>query len=164
MQSSDLSTQQATAKLPTGLNILTILTFIGCVIQIISAGYAFYMFHSGFMEIKNSGAITENAFRIKDKFFEGGLALHASSIYNSQVIVLTIALLCAFICFVGAMQMRKLRKKGLWLYLAGELLYPVIGSIFIFKYFETGVVDYIRLIIPVVFVGLYLSYSKYLIN
>ena len=69
------------------------------------------------------------------------------------------------LCFVGALWMRKLKKDGYWLYVAGELA-PLIASYFILGTSQyTSVWSVVFAVgIPSIFVILYTTQRKYLVN
>ena len=69
------------------------------------------------------------------------------------------------LCFVGALWMRKLKKDGYWMYVAGEIA-PVLGSVFILGTAQyTGVSSILLGVgIPILFVVLYTLQRKHLVN
>ncbi len=68
------------------------------------------------------------------------------------------------LCFVGALMMRKLKKDGFWIYVAGQLL-PIIGSFALLGMAQfTGITSYAMFIIPIVFIALYAGQRKYLVR
>ena len=69
------------------------------------------------------------------------------------------------LCFIGALWMRKFKKDGYWMYVAGELT-PIIGSLLLLGTAQfTGVVSVLLGVgIPVLFVILYTTQRKYLVK
>lgn len=151
-------------KLPTGLNVLTILTFIGCIVFgiLILLTPVIYNFFKGFMDkAVNSGA------ELSDKQLadiEKGRALMELQ-HQNMIPLMIIGMAGIILCFVGALWMRKYKKDGYWMYVAGEIS-PVIGSfLFLGTAQYTGVFSIIIGIgLPVLFVVLYTMQRKHLTN
>ncbi|HQW93934.1 MAG TPA: hypothetical protein PKY28_12585, partial [Ferruginibacter sp.] len=82
--------------------------------------------------------------------------------FENRVPVFIIGMVSVFLCFYGALQMRKLKKDGYIFWLVGELL-PYIGTlIFIPVFFKTIFVYFA--IIPFIFIILYTMQRKHLVN
>jgi hypothetical protein len=147
--------------LPGNINVLTILTFIGCAIGLIFslASPALMKFSLSMMDKANSSGAELTDKQIVDM----ANARQAIEVAQANMLPLTIIGIAGIIaCFVGAMWMRKLKKDGYFIYVAGELL-PVLGSIiFMGKYQFTDWKSYIGIIIPILFVVLYTTQRKYL--
>jgi hypothetical protein len=154
--------EQIKAKLPTGLNVLTILTFIGCIIFGILTLLTpvIYNFFKGFMDkAVNSGA------ELSDKQLadiEKGRAVMELQ-HQNMIPLMIIGMAGIILCFVGALWMRKYKKDGYWLYVAGEIA-PVIGTFVLLGTAQfTGVFSVIIGIgLPVLFVVLYTMQRKHL--
>lgn len=153
---------QGKAIMPTGLNVLTILTFIGCAI-----GGLFTLFTPminkfllSAMEKATSGGQEIPADKLRE--MEKGKALIELSSQN-MIPLMSIGLVGIILCFVGALWMRKYKKDGYLMYVIGELA-PIVGSLFILGTSQfTGVVSVlIGLGIPLLFVILYTLQRKYL--
>jgi hypothetical protein len=149
-------------KLPTGLNVLTILTFIGCIVfgilNLLTP--VIYNFFKGFMDkAVNSGA------ELSDKQLadiEKGRAVMELQ-HQNMIPLMVIGMAGIILCFVGALWMRKYKKDGYWMYVAGEIA-PVIGSFFLLGTAQfTGVFSVIIGIgLPILFVVLYTMQRKHL--
>jgi len=153
---------QGKAIMPTGLNVLTILTFIGCAI-----GGLFTLFTPminkfllSAMEKAASGGQEIPADKLRE--MEKGKALIELSSQN-MIPLMSIGLVGIILCFVGALWMRKYKKDGYVMYVIGELA-PIVGSLFILGTSQfTGVVSIlIGLGVPCLFVILYTLQRKYL--
>ena len=127
-------------KLPQMLNVLTILTYIGCAFWALMAILAFV--GVGFLK-SFAGKEASDAM---DKVGGGNLML-----------ALIISLVGIALCFFGAMKMRNLLKIGFYLYVAGQLI-PIIFT------FITVAVSFsvVGIIIPLVFIILYATQLKFL--
>jgi len=76
--------------------------------------------------------------------------------------IMLLTLVGVGLCLWGALEMRKLKKQGFMLWVIGEFL-PIIGGLI---FIGTGMVSgfsMIWLIIPVIFLILYLVQRKYLV-
>ncbi len=143
-------------KLPDMLNVLTILTFIGCVLGLISAVYGFFATCSQVeklneMDISGGNAMAE---------FMTAAAESAQKQCEQRVPLLVINIIGIVLCLAGALQMRKLKKIGFFVYSAGELLAPIAITLIIGGTF--GFMSVVGLLIPVLFVILYATQLKHL--
>ncbi len=149
-------------KLPTGLNVLTILTFIGCALEL-------YNTVSGFLSGKKALEEMEKA---QEKLAEGPswaknlagpeVQEMMTKAYENRIPLLVIGLMAVALCFYGALQMRKLKKEGYVLWLIGELLPYISSAIFMPVFFKTMYAYFA--IIPVLFIILYTVHRKYLVK
>lgn len=159
---NEMEDQQTSKGLPTTLNVITILTFIGCAL---SALYTFSMkslngWFAGEMQKQlDKGSLSEK----KAEEVQRALDLMAKNNEHFVPILIT-SLVCVALCFVGALWMRKLKKDGYWLYVVGELapliVYPLIVGVNPY----TDLKSMVGLIFPLAFVALYTSQRKHLVN
>jgi ABC-type phosphate transport system permease subunit len=155
---------QGKAKLPSGLNVLTILTFIGCSVFGLFTLLmpVFYKFLLGVMD---KAASSGKEFTAKElaEMEKGRAAIEL--VTNNMVPTMIIGLIGITLCFIGALWMRKYKKDGYWMYVAGELA-PLIAGFFVLGTKQyTSIWSYIIGIgIPVLFVILYSTQRKYLIK
>ncbi|HTL07222.1 MAG TPA: hypothetical protein VL307_03155 [Chitinophagaceae bacterium] len=153
-------------KLPSGLNTLTILTLIGCGIGFLFTIYNFFNAKSGLDKMEatlNSPDFDKMPDFAKKMFSPEALEVARKS-YESRVPLTLIGLVGLVLCLVGAMQMRKLKAQGYLLYVIGEIL-PVIGSlIFIGMAALSGIGGIIMIGFTLLFIILYTTQRKYLIN
>ncbi len=144
-------------KLPGMLNVLTILTFIGCAIGLIGSLYNYFTVCNKINEMNALG---------DDNPMAGYMESMAESMQRQcdmKMPILLITLVCLVLCFVGAMQMRKLKKSGFYTYTIGEIIPPVAmlilvggGSGFM------GAMMIVGFIIPIVFIILYATQLKHM--
>ncbi len=151
-------------ELPSGINILTILTFIGCGVGLLFALLTpvISKFFLGMMEKARSSGTELSAKQLAD--MEKGKAVMELTQAN-MVPLMVIGIVGIVLCLAGAIMMRKLKKDGFWIYSGGELL-PLIGNFIILGMGQfTGVVSVLMSIgIPVLFIVLYSRQRKYLVN
>ena len=152
------------AKLPSSLNVLTILTFIGCgcfaLLTLLMP--MINKFFLGMMDKARASGAEMSTKQIED--MEKGKAVIELSQAN-MVPLMAVGLIGITLCFFGARMMRKFKKDGYMIYVAGELL-PVIGSFIILGTAQfTGVASIIMGVgLPLVFVVLYTLQRKYLVK
>ena len=149
--------------LPSGLNVLTILTFIGCSIFGLLTLFTPMInnFLSKMMDKAASG--TELSAKKLAELEKGRAALELAK--QNMIPLMAVGIVCIALCFVGALWMRRFKKDGYWLYVAGELA-PIVAGFFIMGSTQyQGVWSiFIGIGIPVLFVVLYTMQRKYLIK
>jgi hypothetical protein len=148
------------AKLSSMLNVLTILTFIGSGIALIS------IFTNFFTAQKNYDRAIENTDKIRDaqntvKNLTGMDAVEISrKALEYRMPIFFLSLIGIALCVFGAVTMRRLKRNGFWSYLIGEILPVVVSLVFIGS---TAVGPYLlvfNFVVPVVFIALYASQLK----
>jgi hypothetical protein len=149
-------------KLSTGLNVLTILTFIG-------SAYGLYSTVSSFLSGRKALDDFEKA---QEKMTEApawakkltGPEMHEVLVksLDNKVPLLVIGLIGIALCVYGAIEMRKLKKQGFIIWLLGEII-PYIGTaIFIGGvFFQTFLVYFLAF--PLIFIILYFFQRKNLV-
>ncbi len=147
-------------KLPTGLNVLTILTFIGCAWELYSNVKNFFGGRKALEEMEKAQEKLAEAPAWARKLAGPEVQEMMLQSLNNKVPLLIIGLIAVTLCFYGALQMRKLKKEGYILWLVGEIL-PFIGSaIFIPALFNTMFIYFS--IFPLLFIVLYTLQRKHL--
>jgi hypothetical protein len=153
---------QGKAIMPTGLNVLTILTFIGCAIFGLITLFTpmIYKFSLNMMEkAKTSGQeLSEKQIETMEK---SKAAIELSM--QNMIPLMVVGLVGIILCFIGALWMRKYKKDGYWMYVAGELA-PIIASVLIVgtSQFTSIWTVLFGVGVPVLFVVLYTLQRKYL--
>ena len=149
-------------KLPSGLNVLTILTFIGCGVFGLLTLFLryFYNLSLGFI---NKALESGKDFSTKEMADMQKSKAAIELALQNVVPIMIIGLVGIALCFVGALWMRKFKRDGFWLYAAGELA-PVIAGIIIMGTAQfTGIMSIVFGVgIPVIFVILYAIQRKHL--
>lgn len=67
------------------------------------------------------------------------------------------------LCFLGALMMRKLKKDGYWLYVAGQLIPFIAGFILMGTAQYNSVGSFLVPVIVLAFIVMYTSQKKYLV-
>ena len=152
-----------TQPLPRGLNVLTILTFIGCALgAIFTLATPWIMKFSLNMINKASETGTDLTPKQTADMEASRKVIELTQI--NMVPLLIIGAAGIILCFIGALMMRKLKKDGFWIYVAGQIL-PIIGSFALLGMAQfTGVSSYLMFLIPIVFIVLYSMQRKYLVK
>ena len=153
-------------KLPQMLNVLTILTYIGCAIGAISAIWNYMSSATAYNLYKtmneNGTGNTGNA--AVDNLMAGATDVMKKS-YDNRNLILVFTLVGIALCFYGAMQMRNLKKQGFLFYAIGELLPVLTTAIFIgFGSLLGGGAAIIGVLFAAVFIALYFTQRKFLVN
>ena len=148
------------ATLPQGLNVLTILTIIGC-----SFGALFSLVTPWFIKFMMN--IMDKASAGKDlsakKLEEMEKSKHAFEMLQANMIpLMVIGFIGIGLCFAGAIMMRKLKKDGFWIYVGGQIL-PLVGNFALLGMSQyNGFMSYIIGAVPLLFIYLYFRQLKYL--
>jgi hypothetical protein len=156
--------ENAKPKLPTGLNVLSILTFIGCAVfgLITLLMPMINKFLLGIMDKATTSGRELSTKELAD--IEKGRAAIELSQHN-MIPLITIGMIGIVLCFVGALWMRKLKKDGYWMYVAGEIAPLIAGVIIMGTGQYTSIWSVILGVgIPVLFVILYTVQRKYLVK
>lgn len=166
--SSLLSGEYEKKPLSTGLNVLTILTIVWCVIS-------FGLIAMNFIGAKSSYEKKEESIaRMQDpatpKFVRTMMGDPANlekmivKSYENRVPMLLLGVVSLALCLIGAIQMRKLKKQGYLLYVVGELLPFLSMAVFIGLFAMSGIIFIISLAFSLLFILLYTLQKKYLVN
>ena len=168
MNTSEIKTEEDDIfnqpKLSTGLNVLTILTFIGCFIQFIFSLLAYFGAKTNYenrddMAAKMSSpkipAWLQKLIPSHDDFIK-----MATKSYFNKVPILIITLLGIVLCFLGALQMKELKKQGYTFYIVGELLPFLSTVIFVGTFALSGIGFYFIAAMSILFILLYTAQRK----
>jgi hypothetical protein len=164
MHSNDIFEPQRRG-LPGMLNVLTILTFIGCGISYLGGIYNFYSTSqydkrmTEFEEARDKMGDNEMASNI----LESSIEIFQKS-YDNRYILFITAMLFTTLCLIGALQMRKLKKSGFPIYTIGELAPIVVTAALVGFSMVGGITIIVTAIFAIVFVILYATQRKYLVN
>ena len=148
--------------LPGSLNVLTILTFIGCGLGFIGALWNYFNAEKGYKDlVKAQENMTEAPAWAKKMMGPEMVEMARKSMeYKLPIMLLTVV--GVGLCLWGALEMRKLKKQGFMLWVVGEFL-PIIGSVI---FIGMGALSGFALIFyafPVIFLILYAVNRKHLI-
>jgi hypothetical protein len=164
-QNTDLFDQQPKG-LPGMLNVLTILTFIGCGLAYISGIYSFYTSSNYEKEVAKMEEMQDKMGdnnEMAAKMLEGSMAMMQKA-YEYRYILILSTLLFTTLCLLGALQMRKLKKSGFILYSIGEIAPVILSAVLMGFSFVGGIGTAIAAVFAILFVILYATQRKYLVN
>lgn len=154
-------------KLPTGLNVLTILTFIGCGLQLLGTVFGFlgaeknYNERDKVMSQVNSGEMPGWAKAMMPdpaKYEE-----MVTKAYENKIPIFVLGLVAVALCFYGALQMRKLKKQGFPVYVAGQILPFITSALFMGSMAMSGTFFMVGVAITILFILLYFMQRKHLV-
>jgi hypothetical protein len=158
---SDQSNFTEEKKIPTGINVLTILTFVWSAYELYSSVSNFFKGQKALEEFEKAQEKMAQAPEWARKF--AGPEMHEVLVKSleNRLPMFIIALLATSLCVYGAIEMRKLKKQGYFLWLAGELLpfislITFVGSVV----FQTVIIWF--MIFPLIFILLYTINKKHL--
>ncbi|UAY52655.1 hypothetical protein [Ferruginibacter albus] len=151
------------SKLPGNLNALTILTFIGCAVGLIFTLATPYLMK---FSLNMMNKAMENPDNVNAKQMaqmqEARPAMEA--VMNNSTSIIIVGIIGIALCFIGALNMRKLKKDGFIFYVLGQII-PLVGSYIILgKYAFSDWKSFIGILIPIVFIVLYANHRKYMVN
>jgi len=157
----------ATSQLDTGefdapqrpqmLNILTILTIVG------SSIFLLLSLISPWTTRFSKNMITKQLESGGNNLTEAKMAKMREGLTKLDLPLMIVSVIGLGLCLFGAIMMRKLKKDGFWIYLAGQII-PLAGSFFIMgsaQFTDIGTV--VGLAISLLFVVLYTTQRKYLV-
>lgn len=141
---------QEKKKLPEMLNVLTILTFVGCGFTVLST--LFLPLGCKVLEMEE----------IVDKMKPNEIAVLESTCSNLIPIIAIIAL-GTILCLVGAILMRKLKQSGYLIYIVGQII-PIAAGFALGTQNFSDWKQLIGLVLPIVFIILYTTQRKHLVD
>jgi len=149
-------------KLPTGLNVLTILTFIGCAYELYQVVSSFFKGGDSIKEFDKATEQMKDAPAWAKNFAGPEMREVLQQSLDNKTPLLIIGLIAVGLCVFGAIEMRKLKKQGYFIWLIGEILPVISAAIFVPAFFSTFLKFF--LVIQIIFIILYSVQRKYLIN
>ena len=161
-QQQDFLNEMEDNKLPSMLNVLTILTFIGCAFLLWDVVQLFNIdkdLSKAEEALTKAGSAAEMPAMIKT-MLEDALNLVKARAAN-KIPLIIVELIAVALCLFGAIQMRARKMQGYFLYIIGELLPLIGGAIFIGSLMFKGV-QLIGLFFPLLFIILYTTQRKHL--
>lgn len=164
-QTNDLFDQQQPKTLPGMLNVLTILTFIGCAIAYIAAIMGFFSANNYEKQLADMEEMQDQMGdnELASRMMEGSVEMLQKT-YDYRYILLLSGILFTTLCLVGALQMRKLKKSGYTLYVIGELAPIILTAALIGFSLTGGIMILFSAVFAILFVILYTTQRKYLVN
>ncbi len=150
--------------LPTGLKVLTILTFIGSALGFIFAVYGFMTSKKTYDSMKEtieSGKMDDAPGWAKGMMSPEVLAMYLK-MHENRLPILILSLVAITLCLYGAMEMRKQKKQGYTFWLIGELL-PFGTTILFIGMTAFSGFGLLMALFPLIFIILYTVNKKHLV-
>lgn len=166
MEQQDFLSEMDQNKLPSGLNTLTILTFIGSGFVILFSAITPWVIKlmKGFMEKAMTGDAAANLTPKQIEDMRKGNEMYDLILKNANITI-PVTIVCAIASIVAAVMMRKRKKDGLTIYIAAEILPVVVSIILLGSAQFNGVMSYVLgLGLPLLFITLYVMQKKHLTN
>lgn len=149
--------------LPGMLNVLTILTFIGCALGFIGGIWNYVRADKAYKDVLDAQDKLDQMPGWAKKMMGPEMVEMARKSMEYKLPIMLLTLIGAALCLYGAMEMRKLKKQGFILWAAGEFAPIVVSVIFLGMGMFSGFAM-IGFLFPVLFLVLYASQRKYLVN
>ncbi len=167
MEQQDFLNEMDENKLPSTLNVLTILTFIGSGLAIIIAALTPWLmkFSKSFIDkaLSDESAVAKLSPKQLDDMRKSNEMFELVS--KNFSITIPVTIICAVACIVGAVMMRKRKKDGFVIYTVAELLPLVVSLILMGTAQFTGMLSMIAAFgLPLLFIILYSVQRKHLNN
>ncbi len=148
--------------LPSSLNVLTILTFVGCAIGLLGGFWQFFTAEKSYREMVKMQDQLDQLPPMMKKMMGPDMLETSRKTMENKVPMLLLALVGVALCIYGAVEMRKLKKQGYILWVAGEFL-PIIGAVFFIGAGMFSGFALFALLFPVIFLILYSVNKKHLV-
>ncbi len=149
-------------KLPTMLNVLTMITIIWSSILACSQVYSFFNAKASYDKIVAMQDKLDSMPDFMKRFMGPDMVEMARQSYENRVPILLLTFVALGLSIVGAAQMRKLKKMGFYIYVVGKILPLITAGVFIGigTFGGFGIVS--ALVFPAIFIILYATQLKYL--
>jgi hypothetical protein len=115
-------------KLPETLNVLTILTFIGCGVFGLFSLWGFTQAQNNLNKVLEMQNNMDNIPDFAKRMMGPHAVEMAQKAYDNRLPILLLTLVSYALCVYGAAQMRGRKKQGFYIYLLGELALPIVTS------------------------------------
>lgn len=147
------------------LKTLTVLTFIGSGLGVISSVYNYFTGAKGLAkleEMRNAPNYEQLPDFVKKMSDDNAINL-LRAIEANKLPIFFINTLGCLLCIYGAIEMRKLKMTGFYTYCLGSIL-PQVGMVlFVGMGFFSGYASYFGIVISLVFMLLYFFNRKHLV-
>lgn len=148
-------------KLPGSIGTLTILTFIGSGLGLIMYCMNYFRADKAVAEMEKARDNPDTPAFVKNMMTPEAID-QARLAAENKLPLMILNLIALALCVAGAIQMRKLKKDGYFMWLIGELLPYIATVIFLGTGSFKGIPFYIATGIVLLFVILYTNQLKYL--
>lgn len=154
--------EQPPTKIPSMLNVLTILTFIGNGLGVIGSFYSYGTAASNYDRMVQLQDKMDQVPGVLKSMMGPDPVGTARRTLDNRLPILLLTLVGCVLCFYGALMMRKLKKTGFSIYIIGD----VVPYVALFLFIGTGAVSgfgaLFGIVITLLFVILYGTQLKYM--
>jgi hypothetical protein len=151
-------------KLPDMINVLTILTFIGNGLAIIFLIIGIARAKSTYDQvIANQDKMAQMPSWVQTLQGPDAVAVATKNYENRVPITLLTFIGCA-LCIYGAIEMRRLKKNGFYIYLIGDIVPLIAAYIFIGAFYFAGIRLFFSVFFIILFLLLYATQLKHMKN
>lgn len=150
-----LNFDEGQKKIPDMLNVLTILTFVGCGLGCIASIYSFGNAQKSYDDILRMQDKLEDAPAIVKSLAGPKMVEMARHSLENKLPILILAMVGYALCLYGAIRMRNLKKEGFSFYVLGQIVPVVASFIFLGVGSFSGFALVSALLFPVLFIILY---------
>jgi hypothetical protein len=157
-----LSNEEKAKKLPEMLNVLSILTFVGCGLFALTSVWGYFSAPKSYEEAQRLQSQMENVPAFAKSLMGGNMVEIARKSLENRLPILLLGLVGYALCLYGAIQMRQKKKAGFTIYVIGEILPLVTSFIFIGAAAFGGLSFAFALLFPAVFIILYATQLKHM--
>jgi len=165
MENQTLDHQPQAKTMTATINVLSILTFIGCGLFLISAAWQYY---ASFQFSDQMVLMQEQLYKIEETGNDTAYNLTLQALENSKLkyennhLLLATSIIGIGLCLWGALSMRKMKLNGYYLWLVGEIT-PILINIAIVGFNMVGAIEFVLSIITAgIFIVLYSLQVKHL--
>ncbi|MEJ8845005.1 hypothetical protein WG954_21600 [Lacibacter sp. H375] len=144
---------------PNGINVLSILSFIGSGFQILGGIAAYLIIPFSAKSVPETRGLEKTR---EMKPFSGFLQWSADATlkqYEYRLPILIVTIITALVCIYGVLQMRKLKKQGFAFYSSAELALPLFTAVVIDIW--SAIFGFV---IAILFIILFGAQRKYLVQ
>jgi hypothetical protein len=156
---------QMPARPSSFLNVLTILTIIGSIYTLFSSVWAFFSAQKSYTDLKkvmDSGDLDAAPAFVKGMVNAETLEM-ARKMMENKWPVMILGVMGAILCLYGAIEMRKLKKQGYFLWMAGEII-PILGMTVLIGMGKFGGLQLLGYLFPLAFIIMYTLHRKELVD
>ena len=151
-------------KLPDMLNVLTILTFIANGLAIIAVIWGSLKAKDIYEQtIANQDKVAQAPSWVQNLQGPDAIAV-ATKNYENRVPINLLYFIGAALCIYGAVEMRRLKRNGFYIYLIGDIVPLIAAYIFIGAFYFAGIRLFFSGFFIVLFLILYATQLKHMKN
>jgi len=154
--------EEPSGKIPSMLNVLTILTYVGNGLGVIFSVFGYFRASSNYDSVVQAQDKIDQMPGFVKSLMGSDPVGNARRMLDNRLPILLLTLVSCLLCFYGALQMRKLKKTGFSIYIIGDLVYYIAVFLFIGASTIISFGGLFGIAIVLLFIILYATQLKYL--